>query len=86
MGYDLKDSYKKEFTSYKNQLSNAYTTDKEVTESLVKEAYNRTANEIKAQHILVRFQDNQDSLLAYEKIHSMLLRLYSNNMSICSIR
>ena len=33
LGYDLKDSYKKEFTSYKNQLSNAYTTDKEVTES-----------------------------------------------------
>ena len=52
LGYDLKDSHKKEFTSYKNQLSNAYTTDKEVTESLVKEAYNRTTNEIKAQHIL----------------------------------
>ena len=75
LGYDQKNSYKKEFTSYKNQLSNAYTTDKEVTESLVKEAYNRTTNEIKAQHILVRFQDNQDSLLAYEKIQSLRPRL-----------
>ena len=79
LGYDLKDSYKKEFTSYKNQLSNAYTTDKEVTESLVKEAYNRTANEIKAQHILVRFQDNQDSLLAYEKIQSLRSRLINED-------
>ncbi|MBK86934.1 MAG: peptidylprolyl isomerase [Flavobacteriaceae bacterium] len=79
LGYDLKDSYKKEFTSYKNQLSNAYTTDKEVTESLVKEAYNRTANEIKAQHILVRFQDNQDSSLAYEKIQSLRPRLINED-------
>ena len=79
LGYDLKDSYKKEFKSYKNQLSNAYTTDKEVTESLVKEAYNRTANEIKAQHILVRFQDNQDSLLAYEKIQSLRSRLINED-------
>ena len=79
LGYDLKDSYKKEFNSYKNQLSNAYTTDKEVTESLVKEAYNRTANEIKAQHILVRFQDNQDSLLAYEKIQSLRPRLINED-------
>ena len=79
LGYDLKDSYKKEFKSYKNQLSSAYTTDKEVTESLVKEAYNRTANEIKAQHILVRFQDNQDSLLAYEKIQSLRSRLINED-------
>jgi len=79
LGYDLKDSYKKEFTSYKNQLSNAYTTDKKVTESLVKEAYNRTTNEIKAQHILVRFKDNQDSLLAYEKIQSLRPRLINED-------
>ena len=75
LGFDQKESYKKEFESYKNQLSKAYTSDKEVTETLVKEAYNRTANEVKAQHILVRIQPGQDTLAAYEKIQALKPRL-----------
>jgi len=75
LGFDQKESYKKEFESYKNQLSKAYTSDKEVTETLVKEAYNRTANEVKAQHILVRIQPGQDTLAAYEKIQALRPRM-----------
>ena len=75
LGFDQKDSYKKEFESYKNQLSKAYTSDKEVTETLVKEAYNRTANEVKAQHILVRIQPGQDTLAEYEKIQALRPRM-----------
>ena len=75
LGFDKKESYKKEFESYKNQLSKAYNSDKEVTETLVKEAYNRTANEVKAQHILVRIQPGQDTLAAYEKIQALKPRL-----------
>ena len=75
LGFDQKESYKKEFQSYKNQLSKAYTSDKEVTETLVKEAYNRTANEVKAQHILVRIQPGQDTLAAYEKIQALRPRM-----------
>lgn len=75
LGFDKKDSYRKEFESYKNQLSKAYTTDKEVTETLVKEAYNRTTSEVKAHHILVRIQPGQDTLAAYEKIKALRSRM-----------
>lgn len=75
LGFDKKDSYKKEFESYKNQLSKAYTSDKEVTETLVKEAYNRTTSEVKAHHILVRIQPGQDTLAAYEKIKALRSRM-----------
>ena len=75
LGFDQKESYKKEFESYKNQLSKTYTSDKEVTETLVKEAYNRTAKEVKAQHILVRIQPGQDTLAAYEKIQALRPRM-----------
>ncbi|GIR49771.1 MAG: hypothetical protein CM15mP58_18680 [Burkholderiaceae bacterium] len=30
------------------------------------EAYDRTINEVKAQHVLVRFESDQDSLAAYK--------------------
>ncbi len=75
LGFDKKDSYKKEFESYKNQLSNTYTSDTEVTEALIKEAYNRTVNEVKAQHVLVRIKPGQDTLAAYEKIQALRPRM-----------
>ena len=67
--YDQKQDYIKEFDSYKKQLSNAYLTDKEVTDNLVEEAYYRTANEVKVQHILVKLNPGQDTLDAYKKIN-----------------
>ena len=82
LGFDKKDSYKKEFESYKNQLSKAYTTDKEVTETLVKEAYNRTTSEVKAHHILVRIQPGQDTLAAYEKIKALRSRMVKEDFTI----
>ena len=81
LGFDKKDSYKKEFESYKNQLSKAYTTDKEVTETLVKEAYNRTTSEVKAHHILVRIQPGQDTLVAYEKIKALRSRMVKEDFT-----
>jgi peptidyl-prolyl cis-trans isomerase SurA len=81
LGFDKKDSYKNEFESYKNQLSKAYTTDKEVTETLVKEAYNRTTSEVKAHHILVRIQPGQDTLAAYEKIKALRSRMVKENFT-----
>lgn len=81
LGFDKKDSYKKEFESYKNQLSKAYTNDKEVTETLVKEAYNRTTSEVKAHHILVRIQPGQDTLAAYEKIKALRSRMVKEDFT-----
>lgn len=81
LGYDQKDSYKKEFKGYKNQLSKAYTTDTAVTQSLVKEAYDRTTNEVKAQHVLVRTLEGNDPKTAYDKIQLLRPRFIAEDFS-----
>jgi peptidyl-prolyl cis-trans isomerase SurA len=52
---DTVKSYQRELESYKKELLEPYLYDTETLNALVKEAYNRTKNEIKASHILVRF-------------------------------
>lgn len=62
-------AYLKEFESYKQQLLKNYSSDAEVTDELVKEAYNRTAFDINASHILVRIDlAEKDTVIAYNKI------------------
>jgi peptidyl-prolyl cis-trans isomerase SurA len=68
---DTLPSYKREIETYRNQLSAPYLQDKHFTEKLIKEAYFRTKNEIKAKHILIRTKKNAtpaDTLAAYNKI------------------
>ncbi len=63
--------YIKELKGYRSQLIKNYLTDVKVTESLVKEAYNRTITEVKARHILVKVTpdaSSSDTLRAYTKI------------------
>jgi peptidyl-prolyl cis-trans isomerase SurA len=69
--YDKDPKYINEFNSYKNQLIQTYLTDKNVTDDLVREAYERTENEVKAQHILVLLDEVEtDTLAAYSKIEA----------------
>lgn len=71
LGLHEKPKYKKEFASYRKQLAKNYLTDTEVTETLIKEAYDRTAHEIRARHILLRVPENapaEDTLVAYNKL------------------
>jgi len=69
--YDKDPVYLNEFKSYKNQLTQSYLTDKNVTDDLVREAYERTENEVKAQHILVLLDEVEtDTLAAYSKIEA----------------
>ena len=69
--YDKDPKYINEFKSYKNQLTQSYLTDKNVTDDLVREAYERTENEVKAQHILVLLDEVEtDTLAAYSKIEA----------------
>jgi len=63
--------YKREFTNYRKQLAKNYLTDTDVTETLIKQAYDRTTHEIRASHILVMAPENasaQDTLKAYNKL------------------
>ena len=57
---DTLPSYKREMETYKNQLVAPYLKDTTTLAKLVKDAYFRTVNEVKAKHILVRLQ--QDAL------------------------
>ena len=71
LGYDKKTSYIRELSSYKQQLAQNFLTDNKVTEDLVAEAYHRISNEVKAEHILVRVDENaipQDTLKAYNTV------------------
>jgi len=71
LGIDTTKSFNNELNGYKKQLAQPYLTEKSVTENLVKEAYARLQEEVKASHILIRVApdaDPKDTLAAYNKI------------------
>lgn len=78
LGLDKKTSYIRELASYKSQLASNYMTDSKVTDELVEEAYDRMINEIEAQHILIRLDENptpSDTLKAYNQLLKLRDRL-----------
>jgi len=80
LGYDTIPKLVKELNGYKNQLALPYLVDSAKNESLIKEAYDRTKNEIKASHILVKVNPNaspEDTLAAYNRILKLKKRIES---------
>lgn len=71
LGMDTAEAYRKELAGYRKQLAQPYLSDKNVTEKLIKEAYDRSRIEVKASHILVFLDEYalpKDTLAAYGKI------------------
>jgi len=71
LGLDKKQEYIRELSNYRKQLAKNFLTDSQVTEDLVKEAYNRISYEINAGHVLVRLAEDAppaDTLKAYNEI------------------
>ena len=69
LGLDEKKSYLREFGNYQKQLTKSYMTDNEVTDKLVREAYDRSIQDIKASHVLVRIEQSEtDTTEVYNKI------------------
>ncbi|KGL63001.1 peptidylprolyl isomerase [Polaribacter sp. Hel1_85] len=71
---DTLPSYKREMETYKNQLSAPYLQDTTFIDKLVKDAYFRTKNQVKAKHILIRMPKEaspKDTLIAYNKIFKL---------------
>ncbi len=63
--------YIKEFSKYQEQLSRNYIYDNNVTDNLAREAYDRSLEEIEAEHILITLKYGdfpKDTLVAYNKI------------------
>jgi peptidyl-prolyl cis-trans isomerase SurA len=77
-GLDTLPSFKKELKGYRDQLAKNYLTDNHVTDSLVREAYDRSQTEVNVSHILVLFPDNPtaaDTLACYKKIADIRKKL-----------
>ena len=75
---DTLPSYIKEMKMYRNQLATPYIQDSTYVNRLVKEAYFRTKNEIKAKHILIRTPKtptSKDTLDAFKKITEIRNRI-----------
>ncbi len=64
-------NFNKELREYRAKLAKPYLTDKEVTEKLVKESYERLKYDVDASHILIRLHPNalpKDTLVVYDKM------------------
>lgn len=69
LDYHKKPQYLREFNSYKSQLAKNYLTDHEVSDALVKEAYERVSHDVKASHILIKLDANvKDTSAVYNQI------------------
>lgn len=70
MGLDTSAAFKQELEGYRKQLIQPYLTDREVSEGLIKEAYERMKFDVNASHILINVDQNalpKDTLIAYNK-------------------
>lgn len=75
---DTTASVKSELNNYKGQLARTYLSDKEVTKSLTREAYDRLQEEVHVAHILVALRPNDDTAKAYQKIDSIYKAITQN--------
>ena len=75
---DTVPSFKAELAGYRDQLAQPYLTDKSVTDMLVREAYDRSQQEVHASHLLINCALDakpSDSLEAYNKIMGLRKRI-----------
>lgn len=78
LGYDTIPKLKTELEGYQKQLAHPYLIDSAQNEALVLEAYERTKEEIRAAHILIRVDINalpKDTLEAYNRIIALRERI-----------
>jgi peptidyl-prolyl cis-trans isomerase SurA len=78
LGYDTIPKLKREFEGYKRQLAIPYLIDSAQNDSLVREAYFRTVNEVRCSHILVKLDASAtpaDTLSAYNRILALKARI-----------
>ncbi|MFZ5551474.1 MAG: peptidylprolyl isomerase [Bacteroidota bacterium] len=70
MGLDTNRKFKDELFGYRKQLAKPYLVDNQLNEDLIKEAYERMKEEVRASHILIKCDldaDPKDTLAAWKK-------------------
>lgn len=71
LGLDTTNSFKSEFELYRGQLAESYLSEKQITEELVTQAYQRMQQEVSVSHILVHVDmiaAPEDTISAYRLI------------------
>lgn len=71
LGMDTLPGFTREYGSYRDQLAKPYLTDKDVTEELIEQAYDRMHYDVRASHIMVaipRGATPEDTAKAYAEI------------------
>ena len=74
MKLDTIPALQQELEGYRKQLANSYLVDKEVTERLTKETYDRSLKDVNMSHIMVALPPNaapKDTLIAFGRIQSI---------------
>jgi peptidyl-prolyl cis-trans isomerase SurA len=77
-GLHNEQSFKDELQGYRAQLAKPYLVDEEATENLVKESYERSLEDLRASHILIKMEKTaspRDTLLAYNRIMGLRERI-----------
>ncbi len=75
---DTSKTYKSELKSYKNQLMTPYLHDDEFKKQMLKEAYERTVEEVRASHIVIAYPKNKqdnDTIALKQKIEKARQRV-----------
>ncbi|WP_442266237.1 peptidylprolyl isomerase [Tenacibaculum sp. ZS6-P6] len=75
---DTSKTYKNELNSYKNQLMTPYLHDDEFKKKMVKEAYERTIEEVRVSHILLAYpkkSSKKDSISLKKKLEEIRKRI-----------
>ena len=70
-GLDQEESFKQELAGYRDKLAMRYLLEREVSDKLIREAYDRSLKTINASHILILCPPQAspaDTLIAYKKI------------------
>lgn len=71
LGYDTLPAFKNEYEGYRKQLITSFTKNPDIEKSLVKEAYDRSLEEVRAKNILIAVPQEaspQDTLKAYNRL------------------
>lgn len=78
---DTVPSIGKELDNYRKQLAKNYLTDEQVTNKLMREAYDRMKENVRVEHILILCTPGADTVKAYRAIDSIYQQVVSKKQS-----
>jgi len=88
LGMDTIKKFQTELAGYRTQLARPYLIDRELNESLLREAYERRKQEVRASHILIQIPGDQtavDTTEAWKKVMQIRERVVSKGEDFAAV-